>query len=43
MIDIWNPYLSLAERELVGELLNGVRDYYGGERVDTITGLLVSA
>ncbi len=29
MIDIWNPYLSKAERELVGVLLNGVRDYYG--------------
>jgi aspartate beta-hydroxylase len=43
MIDIWNPYLSQAERELVGELLNGVRDYYDGERVDTITGLPVSA
>jgi len=42
MIDIWNPYLTLAERELVGALLNGVRDYYGGERVDTITGLPVS-
>jgi aspartate beta-hydroxylase len=39
MIDIWNPHLTMAERELVGELLNGVRDYYGGERVDTITGL----
>ncbi len=39
MIDIWNPYLTLAERELIGELLNGVSDYYGGERVDTITGL----
>lgn len=43
MIDIWNPYLTLAERELVGELLNGVRDYYDGERVDTITGLPVSS
>ena len=42
MIDIWNPYLSQAERELVGELLNGVRDYYDGDRVDTITGLPVS-
>ena len=28
MIDIWNPYLTSAERELVGALLNGVRDYY---------------
>ena len=43
MIDIWNPYLSLAERELIGELLNGVRDYYDGERVDTITGLPIKA
>ena len=28
MIDIWNPYLTTAERELVTALLNGVRDYY---------------
>ena len=42
MIDIWNPYLTPAERELVGALLNGVRDYYGGERIDTITGLPVA-
>lgn len=28
MIDIWNPYLTMAERELVTALLNGVRDYY---------------
>ena len=39
MIDIWNPYLTPAERELVGELLNGVREYYGDVRTDTITGL----
>ncbi len=39
MIDVWNPFLSGAERELVGELLNTVRDYYAGETVDTITGL----
>jgi aspartate beta-hydroxylase len=39
MIDIWNPYLTLAERELVGELLNGVNDFYGGGRIDTITGI----
>ena len=42
MIDIWNPYLTIAERELIGVLLNGVRDYYGGERVDTITGLPIA-
>jgi len=42
MIDIWNPYLSMAERELVGELLNGVRDFYG-EKVDKITGLPVDS
>lgn len=42
MIDIWNPYLTQAERELVGELLNGMRDYYDGARVDTITGLPVA-
>ncbi|HSZ75319.1 MAG TPA: aspartyl/asparaginyl beta-hydroxylase domain-containing protein [Rhizomicrobium sp.] len=29
IFDIWNPYLSAAERELVCALLNGVRDYYG--------------
>jgi aspartyl/asparaginyl beta-hydroxylase (cupin superfamily) len=28
MIDIWNPHLSEAERELVSALLNGMRDYY---------------
>lgn len=30
MIDIWNPFLTEAERDLVSELLNGVRDYYAG-------------
>lgn len=39
MIDIWNPFLTAAERELLGTLLNGVRDYYGGAPIDTITGL----
>jgi aspartate beta-hydroxylase len=29
MIDIWNPFLSMAERELVSGLLNGINDYYG--------------
>ena len=28
MIDIWNPLLTKAERALVSELLNGLRDYY---------------
>jgi len=28
MIDIWNPLLSAAERELVSGLLNGMCDYY---------------
>ena len=28
MIDIWNPHLTLAERELVTGLLTGVREYY---------------
>ncbi|MCE9522219.1 MAG: aspartyl/asparaginyl beta-hydroxylase domain-containing protein [Alphaproteobacteria bacterium] len=31
IFDIWNPYLSLAERELVCELLAAQREYYGGE------------
>jgi len=30
MIDVWNPHLTLAERELVSTLLNGMRDYYEG-------------
>jgi len=28
MIDIWNPYLATAERELVAGLLNGMQEYY---------------
>ena len=31
IFDIWNPYLSQAERELVCALLNGVRDYYDAD------------
>jgi aspartate beta-hydroxylase len=31
MLDIWNPYLTEAERDLVGGLLNGLREYYGPE------------
>ncbi|HEY5239359.1 MAG TPA: aspartyl/asparaginyl beta-hydroxylase domain-containing protein [Rhizomicrobium sp.] len=33
IFDIWNPYLTQAERELVCALLNGVRDYYDEEDV----------
>lgn len=29
IFDIWNPYLNAAERDLVCELLDGVRSYYG--------------
>jgi aspartyl/asparaginyl beta-hydroxylase (cupin superfamily) len=28
IFDVWNPYLSAAEREMVGELLNGVNAFY---------------
>ena len=28
MIDIWNPFLSPAEREMTREILNGVKDYF---------------
>ncbi len=31
IFDIWNPHLNQAERELVGELLNGMSDYYDAE------------
>ena len=31
MLDVWNPYLSEAERDLVNGLLNGIREYYGAE------------
>ena len=30
MIDIWNPLLTQAERELVTTLLNGMNEYYSG-------------
>jgi aspartyl/asparaginyl beta-hydroxylase (cupin superfamily) len=30
MIDIWNPLLSIAERELVTALLNGMNEFYSG-------------
>jgi aspartate beta-hydroxylase len=32
MFDVWNPYLTEAERDLVGGLLNGMREYYDAER-----------
>ncbi len=32
MIDIWNPYLNKAERELVSALLNGLREYNQDDR-----------
>lgn len=28
MVDIWNPLLTMAERELVSALLNGINEYY---------------
>jgi aspartate beta-hydroxylase len=31
IFDIWNPYLSAAERDLVCALLAAQREYYGGE------------
>jgi aspartyl/asparaginyl beta-hydroxylase (cupin superfamily) len=31
IFDVWNPLLSPAERELVGGLVNAVRDYYRAE------------
>jgi aspartyl/asparaginyl beta-hydroxylase (cupin superfamily) len=31
MIDIWNPFLSPAERELCAILHRGIRNYYGPE------------
>ena len=31
MVDVWNPYLSDAERELVTSLLNEMNDYYKDE------------
>jgi aspartate beta-hydroxylase len=29
IVDIWNPHLSLAERQMIRELTSGVEDYYG--------------
>jgi aspartate beta-hydroxylase len=34
IFDIWNPGLSLAERELICELLDATSDYYGGPEAD---------
>jgi aspartate beta-hydroxylase len=31
IFDVWTPYLAPAERELVGGLVNAVRDYYRAE------------
>ena len=31
IFDVWNPYMAPAERELVGGLVNAVRDYYRAE------------
>jgi aspartyl/asparaginyl beta-hydroxylase (cupin superfamily) len=31
MVDVWNPFLTDAEKELVTDLLNGVRTYYETE------------
>ena len=30
IFDIWSPYLSAAERDMVGAIAGGVGDYYGG-------------
>ena len=31
MIDVWNPFLTAAERDLASELLNGIQDFYSTE------------
>ena len=31
MFDVWNPYLTDAERELVNGLLAGLRSYYAAD------------
>jgi aspartyl/asparaginyl beta-hydroxylase (cupin superfamily) len=31
IFDVWNPFLDPAERDLVGSLVNAVRDYYRAE------------
>jgi aspartate beta-hydroxylase len=36
IFDIWNPFLTQAERELVREAMQGIADYYGG---NPVTGL----
>jgi aspartate beta-hydroxylase len=32
IFEVWNPYLTTAERELVAAVVNGLRDYYQAER-----------
>jgi len=29
IMDVWNPLLSAAEREMIAALLNATRGYYG--------------
>ena len=31
IFDVWNPYLTAAETELVAALMNGLREYYAAE------------
>jgi aspartyl/asparaginyl beta-hydroxylase (cupin superfamily) len=31
IFDVWNPALSVAERDLVGGLVNAIRDYYAAD------------
>jgi aspartyl/asparaginyl beta-hydroxylase (cupin superfamily) len=31
IFDVWNPALSAAERDLVGGLVNAIRDYYAAD------------
>lgn len=31
IFDVWNPYLSAAERDLVREAVQGIKEYYRGE------------
>jgi aspartyl/asparaginyl beta-hydroxylase (cupin superfamily) len=31
MFDVWNPYLTESERDLVSAMLNGLREYYDAE------------
>jgi aspartyl/asparaginyl beta-hydroxylase (cupin superfamily)/Flp pilus assembly protein TadD len=38
IFDVWNPYLSPAERDLVSALLIGITDYYRGASVSPDSG-----